>query len=430
MSDKTQDHICPHCNAKIEQAFSYCPMCGSSTTQNKENDPLTLFQVPPKPTQIIQKKKMPLWFKLVTGIAVLALICVTAGILFTENWVDVVDHQLAALKEHDINKAYKTYTSKDFQAATSLDEFTHFVTSYPVFLTNHSSHFTVRTIEHNIGTLRGNIISTDHTSTPIEYKLIRENGKWKILSIHLLKPGNTSHLLENEHIEEITLTVKNILKEIQEQKISEAYQNYTSHEFKEATSKEAFEEFIKRYPLLIDSQALSFQKPTIQNGVGTISVVLQSHEEGVYVKFYLIHEDKHWKIWNMRILLPSEKKEKKKPKKNIQTEAIQFGAIQLADHINALGRIEHPTTIFNKELSDLFVDIEIKGKGKGAIIYIDLKHSESNTTIPAKALVEEDDDSWLLSVFSPPHGGWLPGHYQIEAKTLSGQKTSAAFTIE
>ena len=57
-------------------------------------NPHSLEAAPTQPTQTIQKKPMPLWFKILIAIAVTLLIGVTAGILFTERLVDVIDNQL------------------------------------------------------------------------------------------------------------------------------------------------------------------------------------------------------------------------------------------------------------------------------------------------------------------------------------------------
>ena len=145
----------------------------------------------PQPEEvIIKKKKMPIWFKLAIFLSVLALIGVTGGILFTESWVDVVDHQLAALREKDIDKAYYAYTSKEFQKENSLDQFRTFVEAHPIFFHNQSAHFQKRTLQDHLGKITGHLTSDEHMNVPIKYKLIKEDGKWKILSIRFLKTSD------------------------------------------------------------------------------------------------------------------------------------------------------------------------------------------------------------------------------------------------
>lgn len=425
--------FCSHCGAKVASDYKYCPNCGFELNSSSVSSASDTTQTPSSATPTMKKKPMPFWFKLIALLAILALIGVTAGILFTESWVDIVDHQLEALRQHDISKAYYDYTSKDFQAATSLDQFRNFIESYPVFLNNQSAHFTQRSIEHNIRTLKGNLTSHDHVNTPIEYKLIKENNKWKILGIRLLKPGNIQNAKEADHAEDLIEVAKAQLKDIQDQKVEKAYQNYSSQEFKDATSEKAFREFIKRYPILNHYHVVSFHKPTIRNGVGTLSVILQSDQIAAYVKYYLIYEDQKWKIWSMRILSPSEDQESKQAQSSVSAtaeEAMSFGAITLGDQIDEQGQIQHPITTFTSNLGDLYVDIEIKNGIKGSMIYLTLEHIESGSSIPVKAAIEEDGDSILMSVFSPPTSGWPKGHYKLVVTTSSGLNQVVDFDID
>lgn len=430
--------LCSHCGAKIETGYYYCPSCGakldpdSLTTAATDNLSETLQNTSSTmQAQIVKKKPMPFWFKLIAFLAVLALIAVTAGILFTESLVDVVDHQLQALHQQDIAKAYHSYTSKDFQSATSLNQFRNFIDAYPVFLNNQSAHFTQRSIEHNVGTLRGNLTSQEHINTPIEYKVIKEEGKWKILSIRLLKPENIQNAKEEDHAENLIEVTKAQLKDIQDHKLTDAYQHYSSQEFKEATSEEAFQEFIKRYPILIHYHVVSFHKPTIRNGVGTLSVILQSDQVAAYVKYYLIYEDQKWKIWSMRILSPVEGEENQVIKSSTDALSLMsFGSISLGDQINQQGQIKQPKTIFKSDLKDLYVDIEVKNGRKGVMVYLSLQHLESGSSIPAKAAIEENGDSLLMSVFSPPSSGWPTGNYKLIVNLSSGLNDILDFKIE
>jgi hypothetical protein len=434
--------FCFHCGKKLDDNYKYCPTCGSPLDPTPSSAlPNSLNQAPlasaHSETDQIKKKPMPFWFKLIGLLAVLALIGVTAGILFTESWVDVVDHQLDALRQHDIAKAYNAYSSKDFKSTTSLDQFHSFVETYPVFMNNQSAHFTQRSIDHNIGTLKGNLTSNDHVNTPIEYKLIKEDDKWKILSIHLLKPGNIQNAKDADHAEDLIAVTKAQLKDIQDQKFTEAYQNFSSQEFKEATSEESFREFIKRYPILTHYHVVSFHKPTIRNGVGTLSVILQSDQIAAYVKYYLIYEDQQWKIWSMRILSPSNEQDKEQAEKaknqathESKKEPMSFGKISIGEQVDEQGQIKDPKTSFKSNLSDLYVDIEVKNGLKDSMVYLSLQHLESGSSIPAKAAIEENGDSLLLSVFSPPASGWPKGHYKLVVTTSSGLSNIVDFDIE
>src|SRR4051812_754065 len=120
--------LCVHCETPLEKNYKYCPNCGTcllpaaltdsyASMNENEQEPES------QPQKTVKKRPMPLWFKLVLLVAVLSLMGVTAGILFTEKLVDVVDKQLAALAKNDIQKAYYDYSSKHFQRVLSFDQF-------------------------------------------------------------------------------------------------------------------------------------------------------------------------------------------------------------------------------------------------------------------------------------------------------------------
>lgn len=148
-----------------------------------------------------QKKVMPLWFKVVSGLALLALVCVTAGIIFTESWADVVTYQLDAIKKGDVDKAYNEYTSESFRKVTSLKQFQEFIDAHPAFINVESAFFTKRSIKDHLRTLRGHLLLHDHETIPIEYRLIKENGEWKIQSIRLLKTRKMNQAKSNASLQ-------------------------------------------------------------------------------------------------------------------------------------------------------------------------------------------------------------------------------------
>ena len=141
---------------------------------------------------------MPLWFKIVIGFAVIALIAVTWGILFTERLVEIVDDQLASLRHEDITTAYYGYTSKGFQETYSLEQFREFLNAHPGLLKNEFSHFGKRGLVKHVGILTGTVTCANHAVIPMEYQLIKEDGAWKISSMRSL--DNKDNDLSYPHI--------------------------------------------------------------------------------------------------------------------------------------------------------------------------------------------------------------------------------------
>jgi len=141
--------------------------------------------------------------KIVLGIVIAIGAIIGLAFWLTSGLTDVAEKQLAALRAGDVEKAY-SYTSKDFQNATSLQDFRAFVDSYPSLKNNKGNFFSSRAIENDVGTLQGSLQSQDGAVTPIEYKLVKENNEWKILSLQVLPTG--ASVQDNKTTEDLTLT--------------------------------------------------------------------------------------------------------------------------------------------------------------------------------------------------------------------------------
>lgn len=112
---------------------------------------------------------------------IILLICFV--LYFTSGLTGVIQDQISALRAGDLNKAYYSYTSKDFQDSTSLLDFKKFINIVPELKNNKSASFTDREFKNNEGTVKGTIESNDGATISIEYHLVKENNEWKILSI-------------------------------------------------------------------------------------------------------------------------------------------------------------------------------------------------------------------------------------------------------
>ena len=126
--------------------------------------------------------------KILIGIGVFIVGVILLANSATKGLAEVAQAQLAALRAGDVAGAY-AYTSSDFQKATSLEDFKVFLQAYPSLSQNKSASFTSREVENNLGTLKGSLKAEDGAVTPVEYKLVKENDKWKILNIQLNPTG-------------------------------------------------------------------------------------------------------------------------------------------------------------------------------------------------------------------------------------------------
>lgn len=102
----------------------------------------------------------------------------------TSGPVDVANMQLEALKKGQLRKAYN-YSSVDFKNSISFNRFKVFLDTNPSLKDNRSSTFNNRKIENNVATISGTLESNQGGVTPVEYRFVKENGRWKILFINL-----------------------------------------------------------------------------------------------------------------------------------------------------------------------------------------------------------------------------------------------------
>lgn len=102
---------------------------------------------------------------------------------------DVIESMLIALKLNDTHRAYFAFTSKQFQQATSFDQFKEFAVRYPEFGKFQSITFQDKHLAGDIATFTGTLTTQDGTTSNIKFDLIRENLQWKIMGMQM-NPGN------------------------------------------------------------------------------------------------------------------------------------------------------------------------------------------------------------------------------------------------
>lgn len=123
--------------------------------------------------------------KLLVSVGVVVTIIIFSVVMVylpADTMMSPVNQQLNALKSGDILQAYSSYTSADFRSGTSFKEFKRFVYRYPT-LDNHESSVLKETYDKDMGMVNGKIFSNGGKENLIEYKLIKENGEWRINQI-------------------------------------------------------------------------------------------------------------------------------------------------------------------------------------------------------------------------------------------------------
>lgn len=164
--------------------------------KDKEGQPLIFTRGRKSPVKLI----LTIIGSMIAAIFVYVIFLIMIVLYATGGLTDTVQNQLAALRSGDVEKAYYSYTSKDFQTNTSLDDFKKFIDHYPALKNNKSASFTEREVKNSEGMLKGTLKSNDGATTPIEYRLIKERDAWKIIGIQLPAKGagiETNHTTNN-----------------------------------------------------------------------------------------------------------------------------------------------------------------------------------------------------------------------------------------
>lgn len=300
---------CSNCGAPKQPENKFCPNCGIEFNEKQQTN-----------------TRKGIWGKLLGFSAIAAILALGLFFYSFEDLTESIQGQLSALRTHEITEAYYDFTSKGFQEATSFEKFKKFISLNPFFLEIISAQFNEKNIKNQIGILKGVLTTANNENIPVEYNVVKEGDKWKINAIYLLNtneeeikttgpkiaenPNTSSSQAKNEKTENITQeqelahTVKEFFKALQNKDIHKSYE-YVSQDFKSATSEAKFQKFLDAYPFLSNFESLSMQSETIDDGLGTLIVLIKTEKKEIPLEFKIIREAGTWRIWSMRIDLPS-----------------------------------------------------------------------------------------------------------------------------
>lgn len=276
--------FCKQCKNPIKGNEQYCPNCGT--------------QHPSK----INNKKNRKWIFFIIGLFITSIIFYELKNSIVEDLNETVEGQLVALRKNKITEAYYQYTSHDFQSHIPLTLFKELIKGYDSFLHNEGIEITDHVISDGLAVLKGRL-SSDKNKTPtsIEYELIKEGGKWKILSI-LLATNSSPKTTSSEASIEWLLPIDAQLRSFRKKDIKTAYEETNSKEFKSITSLSNFSTFIEKHPIFFTHKKVTIKNQSLKNNEAQITIVLNPEGEAIPIRYQLIEEDGEWKIWNMNVL--------------------------------------------------------------------------------------------------------------------------------
>jgi hypothetical protein len=322
---------CPKCGANTQPESKFCPQCGHNLKQEKGAGEGTAHH-----------RKMPGWIKLLALVAIVIAIGIASFVYFANDFSKTedtqssrikdnkltdafvkedrlqvkkqkisakqediykpIEAQLKELKSHNITKAFHGLVSKDFEAETSYEQFRQYVESYPI-LTHYTKYvFKDHSIEDEIGNVTV-ILNPDKEAIPLEYKLIDEEGSWKIWSIRIVLPPADTKTAANDNDPLLLIDpVRVHIQALESKDVKKAYEDPIAKEFRDATSFADFEKFLKKFPVLMHHKSVSLLKPSIEKGVGTIQVEFEDDKGTTLTEYALVRQGDAWKIIGLRLL--------------------------------------------------------------------------------------------------------------------------------
>lgn len=273
--------LCSRCGSPIYGDQEYCSKCGTKIEMKA-------------PTSF--KKRLLFFF---AAIFVFLMLVLRFSSSHEESLIEAVEGQLKALRNNKVTEAYYVYTSKDFQSNVPLKTFKELISTYTALSQNQSFSMNENMFLDNLAILKGTLKSANNEHTPVEYELIQEDNKWKILSILLAVPqpkdGQTQPAID------WLMPIDTQLRLLREKKIKEAYEQAHSAQFRKATSLEDFEKFIEKNPVFVKHTNIIVKTQSLQKDEAQVTIILDPEKEPVPITYLLVKEDGAWKIWNMNL---------------------------------------------------------------------------------------------------------------------------------
>jgi len=130
----------------------------------------------------------------VIALAVLVLITLFAVLYGLRGAVSDTEHFLALLARGNVHEAYLS-TATAFRREVTEDAFSRYVNRTGL-LDNASASWSSRSLENNLGELKGEIVTKQRGVIPLTVKLIKEDGSWRVLGLS----GPTAGLAVDESV--------------------------------------------------------------------------------------------------------------------------------------------------------------------------------------------------------------------------------------
>ncbi len=332
----------------------------------------------------------------------------------------VIEGQLKALREGDISKAYYAFSSQDFQNNTSFEDFQAFLKDYPIFTKQKEATIGHGVQEGKLRLIRIALQSEEGTSE-VDYRLIKQDGSWKIWGIQILT--NVQDTPENE--EKIKQLIDDQFKALRADDLSKAYYAFASKQFQEAASFDAFQKYVSRHPELGNNKEAQVIDLSFKPAYVSAAVVAEglSGDKNTY-QYRLIRENNQWKILSIKMFRDQDDVRKNQ-------NPLEISKVQMGTEIGLDGIVTDPKVVFSPQDKEITVNVYIQNGNRGDQVEAVLEHAKSNSSIPpVTAVLDKPGESVVNYVFTAPSQGWPTGKYRLHISSPSGESKVVEFDVK
>jgi hypothetical protein len=310
---------------------------------------------------------MKTWKKVLLGIGAFIVIVIALAFYLTKGAADAAHNQLAAIRAGDAARAY-ALTSRAFQKDTSFEDFKKFITSFPPFASNESVSFSERSVDNGVGLLRGHLVARNGTRTPVEYRLVKEDGEWRI---------------EGVKFDTASVQAQTAAAEPQPAPQAAAQGPPAGISSQAAPAQQPAREAVSRAPAT-DSGAVQFEapprpQPAVRQDAGTSTIV----------------------------------------------------GVLISDAADETGYVVRGKPTISRKAPRIYVTVQVADARRGLSVSVSVMYLANNATLgPLKGEITADGNVLKAFSFTNSHPEWPAGTFRVTATLSDGTRRTTEFRVE
>lgn len=206
--------------------------------------------------------------------------------------------------------------------------------------------------------------------------------------------------------------------------IQQAYA-MTSTEFQKATSLKQFKKFLQSYPILSDSNSVTFSERKIDNGMGYLAGTLTGPNGNTKnIEFQLIKEDEQWKIQGIQL------SDKLIDSNTALKDHARIHAILVSDEADSDGFVNAEKIKISANARKIYATIQILSSSPGGAVSATLIHLPQGTkTGPSIDKTTKGGNIMKAFSFSRKEKTWPTGRYEVQVELSSGKTKVYKFEV-